>query len=271
MENKNTIKFEHKTFGEKLKTMLAVDFRRMFKSPTFYIMVGVAFVIPVLVLVMTTMMAGTVSVDPTTGAETVMEAFDNVWQSIGSVGGESSEMNMDLTSMCNINMMYFLAAVLVCMFVADDFRSGYAKNLFTVRAKKTDYVISKTLIGFIGGAAMLIAYFVGTMLGGAISGLPFDLGALTVGNIVMCMLAKVFLVLVFVAIFVLVSVATKQKLWVSIIGSLGASMLLFAMIPMMTPLDSGFMNVIMCLVGGGLFSIGLGAVSNTVLKKTSLV
>ena len=222
-------------------------------------------------LVMTTMMAGTVSVDPTTGAETVMEAFENVWQSLGSVSGESAGMSMDLTSMCNINMMYFLAAVLVCIFVSDDFRSGYAKNLFTVRANKTDYVISKTLIGFVGGAAMLIAYFVGTMLGGAISGLPFDLGTLTVGNIVMCMLSKVFLMLVFVAIFVLVSIVTKQKLWASIVGSLGASMLLFTMIPMMTPLNSGLMNVIMCLIGGGVFSIGLGAVSNMVLKKTSLV
>lgn len=266
-----TIKFEHKTFGKKLKTMLAVDFQRMFKSPIFYIMVGVAFVIPALILVMTTMMAGTVSVDPTTGAETVMEAFENVWQSLGSVSGESAGMSMDLTSMCNINMMYFLAAVLVCIFVSDDFRSGYAKNLFTVRANKTDYVISKTLIGFVGGAAMLIAYFVGTMLGGAISGLPFDLGTLTVGNIVMCMLSKVFLMLVFVAIFVLVSIVTKQKLWASIVGSLGASMLLFTMIPMMTPLNSGLMNVIMCLIGGGVFSIGLGAVSNMVLKKTSLV
>ena len=266
-----TIKFEHKTFGKKLKTMLAVDFQRMFKSPIFYIMVGVAFVIPALILVMTTMMAGTASVDPTTGAETVMEAFENVWQSLGPVSGESAGMSMDLTSMCNINMMYFLAAVLVCIFVSDDFRSGYAKNLFTVRANKTDYVISKTLIGFVGGAAMLIAYFVGTMLGGAISGLPFDLGTLTVGNIVMCMLSKVFLMLVFVAIFVLVSIVTTQKLWASIVGSLGASMLLFTMIPMMTPLNSGLMNVIMCLIGGGVFSIGLGAVSNMVLKKTSLV
>ncbi|MBQ7827324.1 MAG: ABC transporter permease [Clostridia bacterium] len=267
----STVKFEHKSFGQKLKTMLAVDCRRMRQSPIFYILVGAAFLIPVLILVMTTMMEGTVSTDPTTGVETVMEGFTSVWQSIGSVGGESSGMSMDLVSMCNINMMYFLAAVFVCTFVADDFRSGYAKNLFTVRAGKVDYVVSKTVVGFIGGAVMLIAYFAGAMLGGAIAGLPFDLGTLTVGNIVMCMLAKVFLMLVFVAIFVLVSVATKQRLWASIVGSLGASMLLFTMIPMITPLNATIMNVILCLVGGGLFGIGLGAVSNLVLGKTSLV
>ena len=269
MEHTNTIKFEHQTFGKRLKTMLAVDFRRLFRSRSFYIMVGAALVIPVLILVMTTMADGSVSVDSSTDVEAVTESFESVWQSIGSVSGESS--GMSLTTMCNINMMYFLAAVFVCMFVADDFRSGYAKNLFAVRAKKADYVISKTLVGFIGGAFMLIAYFIGAMLGGAIAGLPFELGTLTVGNIVMCMLSKVFLMLVFVAIFVLVSVAAKQRLWAAILGSLSAGMLLFSMISMITPLNATFMNVILCLAGGALFAVGLGALSNVVLKKTSLV
>jgi hypothetical protein len=48
-------------------------------------------------------------------------------------------------------------------------------------------------------------------------------------------------------------------------------MLLFMMIPMMTPLDSGVMNVGLCLAGGTIFAAGIGAVSNTVLKTTSLV
>lgn len=58
---------------------------------------------------------------------------------------------MDMTAMMNINLMYFMMAVFVCLFTAEDFRSGYAKNLFTVRARKTDYVASKTIIGFIAG------------------------------------------------------------------------------------------------------------------------
>lgn len=138
---------EKQTFGKKLKSMLKVDFRRMFTMPLVYIMTGVCLVMPILILVMTTMMSGT-TVDPTTGTETTIEAFTNVWQSIGSMSG--SAMSMDLTSMCNINLLYFLTAVFVCIFVADDFRSGYAKNLFTVRAKKVDYVVSKTLVAFVG-------------------------------------------------------------------------------------------------------------------------
>ena len=132
MENK----FETYTFKDRLMSMLKVDFRRMFTIRFFYIMIGISLVAPILILVMTTMMDGTVNVDPTTGAETVIEGFDYVWQIIGTPSGASSAMSMDLVSMCNINMFYFAIAVLVCIFVSDDFRSGYAKNLFTTRSKK---------------------------------------------------------------------------------------------------------------------------------------
>ena len=87
----------------------------------------------------------------------------------------------------------------------------------------------------------------------------------------MCMLAKIFLMLVFVAIDVIVSVAAKQKAWLSICGSLGGGMLLFMMVGMITPLTATPIHVILCAVGGLLFAFGLGAISKTILNKTSLV
>ena len=51
--------------------------------------------------------------------------------------------------------MFMAVAVFVCLFISDDFRSGYAKNLFTLRAKRGEYVISKTHSGFVCGAMML--------------------------------------------------------------------------------------------------------------------
>ena len=42
-------------------------------------------------------------------------------------------------------------------------------------------------------------------------------------------------------------------------------------LPMLTPLNATFMNVVLCLAGGATLSTGLGAISNQVLKKTSLV
>ncbi len=261
-------KFEKTTFVKRLKTMLKVDFKRMFTMPLVYIMAGVSLALPILILVMTSTMGG---VDPNTGAEAA-GMFTNVWQAISSVsGGASSAMAMDLTTMCNMNLMYFMIAVLVCVFTADDFRSGYAKNLFTVRSKKVDYVFSKTLVCFVSGVIMILMYFIGAMLGGAIAGLPFTMEGFNAGGIVACLFAKIFLVAVFVAIFFTFAVVAKQRTWLSILLSCGVGAFLFMMIPMMTPLNANFIHVIMTLAGGALFAVGLGAVSNVILNKTSLV
>jgi len=168
-------------------------------------------------------------------------------------------------------MMFMAVAVFICLFISDDFRSGYAKNLFTVRARKGDYVTSKTIVGFVCGAIMLIAYFVGSMLGGAIAGLSFSLGGLGIYNIVMCLLAKILLMLVFVSIFVLISVSAKQTAWLALCGSLGGGMLLFMMVSMITPLGSTLINVALCAAGGAMFAFGLGAISKAILSKTALV
>ena len=272
--------FPSRSFAERLNSMFRVDARRMFGTPLFWICLGIAFAIPVLVLVMTSSFGGE------GGA-----MFTNTWQIIGSEsanlgammagmagamgGGDAAAAAgagmMDMTVMMNINLMYFMMAVFVCLFTAEDFRSGYAKNLFTIRARKTDYVASKTIIGFIAGALFLIAFFIGGVVGGSVAGLPFELGTAGVSGLLMCMLAKIFLTAVFVAIFLLMSVIARSRSWMSICLSLFGGMLLFMMIPMMTPLDSGVMNVGLCLAGGAIFAAAIGAVSNLVLKKSSLV
>lgn len=264
------VKFESVRFGKRMKSMLAVDFKRMFRSKMIYIILACALIVPILMTVMMTMMDGSISVNPQTGAESVMVGPENTWQNIGTLPGDPLGCD-EIFAMCNINMAFMGVCVFVCLFISDDFRSGYAKNLFTVRAKRGEYVISKTLAGFVCGALMLTAYFLGAVVGGAISGLSFDLHGLTVGNLVMCMLAKIFLMPVFVSIFTLISVAAKQKTWLSICGSLGGGMLLFMTVSMITPLGSTLINVALCLVGSVLFACGLGACTKLVLKKTSLV
>lgn len=259
MAQKEKTAFPKISSGKQMSSMLKVDLRRMFTTSPFYIMLGIALCMPILVLVMTSSFGGD---------EGLM--FSNTWQIIAS---ESSAgmMAMDATAMMNINLMYFMAGIFVCLFVAEDFRSGYAKNLFTVRTRKADYVLSKTVTGFIAGALFLIVFFIGGGLGGSFAGLPSDLGSAGVSGLVMCMLAKIFLMAVFVAIFLLMSVIGKQRSWLSICLSLFAGMLLFMMIPMMTPLDSGVLNVGMCLAGGAIFAAWIGAGSNMILKKTDLI
>ncbi len=257
------------SFKNRLKTMLQFDFRKMFTTSFFYIMLGISFVMPILILVMTTMMDGTISVNPNTGATTVIEGFKNVWQIIGTLGGNT--MAMDITGMCNINMMFFVIAVFVCVFVSSDFRSGYSKNMFTIRSKKNDYVVSKTITSFVAGTCMFLAFFAGAMLGGVFSGLSFALDGVGKLNIVCSMLSKIFLVLVFVSIFVMASIIAKQKLWLSILLSLGIGMLFYAMVPIVSPLNAGMVNVLLSFVGGGMFATGIGVGSYYILKNTSIV
>ena len=272
--------FEKSTFKKRFASMLKVDFKRLFLSRAFYIIVTICLVAPVLILVMTSMMDGTVSVNPQTGEETVIEGFDNVWQIIGTVSDTSTDtaqgtnmtaMDMSITSMCNINMLYFAISALVCIFVSDDFRSGYAKNLFTVRAKKSDYVASKTIVLIFGASMMIFAFFIGSLVGGAVSSLSFEMVGFNTVNLIMCVLSKMMLVSIFVPIYLIMSVIAKQKLWMSIILSMMVGMFLFMMIPMLTPLNATALNLLVCASGGVCFGIGLGSVSNIILKKTSLV
>lgn len=168
-------------------------------------------------------------------------------------------------------MMYFAIAVLVCVFVCADFRSGYAKNLFTVRSKKTDYVISKTLVCSIGGASMIIAFVLGSVVGGTFADLPFEMVGFNAFNLICSILSKILLVPIFVSIFLMMSVIGKQKSWLAICLSLGAGMFLFTIISIVSPLDAGIIHIILCLTGSVGFCIGIGAISNIILKKTSLV
>ncbi len=267
-------KFERNTFGKRLGSMLRVDFRHMFKTPLFYIFLGIIVVLPAVILIMTTMMDGQVNVDPNTGKETVTEGFDYVWQIIGTpstAGGSGSAGGMDLVSMCNINLLYFGIAVLVCLFVSSDFRSGYSKNLFAVRAKKSDYIISKIITCFTASAILVVGFFLGSVVGGAIAGLPFTMNGFNVYNIIMCMLAKLFLMAVFVSIYVAVSVVVKQRAWLGMIASFAVSMLLFTMIPMITPLDATIVHAGLCLGGGALAALGLGSLGGLLLKKIDII
>ena len=239
--------------------LLAMNLRRVFTRKLFYIMLAVSAVMPVLILVMTTAVGGT---DGSGGM------FTSVWQAIGSADGG---MTMDLTTMCNINLLYFLAAVPACLFTADDFRSGSCKNIFAIREKKTDYVSAKIAVSFITGALMLLCWFAGAMLGGRIAGLSFAMEGFTAWNLLLCMLSKILLMAIFAAIYVLMGVIAKQRAWLSILLSFTVGMFMFMVIPMMSPLSAGLMNLVMCLAGGVLFSAAIGCAGSLVLRRTDIL
>ena len=263
--------FPHQSSNRQLKNMLSVDFRRMFKTKLFYIMFFISLVTPILILVMTSMFDGMVTVDPQTGVEKTIEGFSNTWQIISSVFSAEAMMSMDMTTMMNMNMLFFLIAVFTCIFIYQDFKSGYAKLLFTGRSKKREYVTSKFITCTIQGMSMMIAWLIGAVIGGSIAGLSFELVDSSVLGLVMCILSKMFLVPLFVSIFLAFSSFGKQRLWLSLLGSLFLGMIFYMVVPMMSPLNATIMNAGMCLFGGLIFSLIINLVSNLILRKTDLV
>lgn len=245
------------SFFSRFKNMLKVDFKRIFSQPNTYIFLGISLVLPVLILLMTSFVSEEATIT-------------SVWQSLGSLDG-SSMMSMDILSMCNINLIYFLFGVLACIFISTDFRSGFSKNIFTIRSKKLDYVISKIIVLSLIGMLMILLYFLGSLIGGGIASLSFDLGSLSAGNIVACVISKVFLVPIFTTIFTLISVICRQTTWLSVLLSLGIGMFLFMIIPMVSPLSSNALNVILSLAGSLVFSAALSPLGAFILNKTSLV
>ena len=79
--------FPARSFAERLNSMFRVDARRMFGTPLFWICLCIAFVIPVLVLVMTSGFGGEGSA-----------MFTNTWQIIGS---ESSNLGTMMAGMAS--------------------------------------------------------------------------------------------------------------------------------------------------------------------------
>ena len=271
-------KFKKYDLKKRLSSMISLDFKRLFISKFFYIIIASCLIAPILILVVTKMMEGSPMTDQNGnvildqfGNPVLMEGFKSVWQMLGSTSSSNAGMTMDLVGMCNINMVFFAISVLVGIFISSEFRSGFGKNLFTLRSNKKESIISKTFVCFIGGASMIISFFIGSLIGGAITNLSFDLVDINLLNVIMCLLSKVGIVLVFTSIFVLASVISKERLWMSLVAGLGIGMLLFMMIPIISPLDATIINVVLSLVGGIMFSIGLGAISNFILKKIRLI
>ena len=127
-----------KNFFVRIKSMLNLDFYRLFHTPAFYIMLCIAAIVPAMVLSMT----GQDTVGP--NGEIIAAAsapYTNVWQVLAPL--TPTYVVADMGEYANINMVYIFSGILSSIFIGHDYMSGFVKNVFTVHSKKFDYVISK--------------------------------------------------------------------------------------------------------------------------------
>ena len=277
MSNQKTMankeEFISPPLGSRVKSMLKLDFYRLFHTPLFYIMLAVAAMIPALVLSMSGMeppasnFSASVSNAVPAPIAPAME-ITNAWQMIESTGGSAVADNpLDFAGFANINMLFIFAGLLMAIFVAHDYSSGFVKNIFTVHSKKADYVISKSAVGIFSGAGMIITYVIGTILAGLLTGKAFDA---EISGLLLCLLSKAFLMCVFCSLFLGVAVFFRNKLWMTIVFTFLFGMMLYPAASIAT-LSSTAVTMLITLVAGSAGAIGIGSVSSLILRKRDLV
>lgn len=250
------------TLRPRVTAMMRLDFYRLFHTPAFYIMLAISALIPAMLLAT----SGSTGGDATQSAAPAV-VYTNAWQLVESTGGSAAGANpMDFGGYANINMVFIFAGLLMAIFVAHDYMSGFVKSIFTVHSKKMDYVISKSAIGVFGGAGMILAYLLGTVVAGMISGTTFDVN---VAGLILCVISKIFLMAVFCSLFLAISVFFRDKLWITIVLTFVFGMLFYPALSVAT-LSSTVGTALVALVAGAVGAVVAGSVSTLILTRRDL-
>ena len=199
------LKFESPSFAKRIKSMLGVDFYRLFHTPMFYIFLAIAAIIPAMVSGMTTM------TDP--NGQTV-ELYTNAWQIIAAE--DSLYVIRSIADYANMNMVFIFGGIMVSIFIGHDYKSGYVKQLFTTHAKKQDYMISKTLVCAFAMACMCVTYLIGGVAGGMFAGYDWNVN---VGSLVIAILGKIVMSLGWASLFTFLNIIFRRYFGISVASS----------------------------------------------------
>lgn len=242
-----------------LASMLRLDFYRLVHTPALYVMLLIAAMIPALMA-----MGGS---DASTGASSGI-AITNTWQLVESLGESAAGENpLDMGAYANINMVFIFAGLLMAIFIAHDYSSGFVKNIFCVHARKCDYVISKLAVGVTGGVGMLATYVIGACLSGWTSGASFSVD---VSGLVFCLISKALLMFAFCGLFLCIAVFFKHDLWVTIVFTFLFGMMLYPAGSVAT-LASTPVTVLVAAIAGALAAAAFGSVATLVLSRRDVV
>ena len=206
MEQTKELVFESPSFYKRLKGMLGVDFYRLFHTPMFYIFLGIAAMIPALIL-------GTTGMEQPDGT-VAAPLYTNVWNAIAA--DTPLYAFSYIGEYANMNMVFIFGGIMVSVFIGHDYKSGYVKQLFTTHAKKQDYMMSKSLTCAFAMACMCITYLLGSVAAGALVGLDFSVNA---GSLIIAILSKIIMSLGWASLYTFLNGIFRRYFGVSIVSS----------------------------------------------------
>ena len=228
------LKFESPSFIQRIKSMLGVDFYRLFHTPLFYIFLCIAAIIPAMVSAMTMM--------PDQNGNMMEPLYSNVWQIMAA--SESLYVIRSIADYANMNMVFIFGGIMVSIFIGHDYKSGYVKQLFTTHAKKQDYMISKSLTCAFAMACMCITYLIGGIAGGAFAGYDWSVN---VGSLVIAIFGKIIMSLGWASLFTFLNVIFRKYFGISVASSFffGTGILIIGVAAIVEALSLpvGFLNI----------------------------
>lgn len=198
MEKKRMPTFETPSFSKRLKSMLGVDFYRLFHTPLFYIMLAISAMIPALIM---SMGMG--------GGEGALYA--NTWNIVAA--DTPLYIVRDIGDYANMNMVFIFGGIMVSIFIGHDYRSGYVKQLFTTHAKKRDYMMSKSIVCAFGMACMCVAYLIAGAFGGMLSGASMSVN---IGSLFVAVLGKMIMSFGWASLYTFLNVVLRRHFGISI-------------------------------------------------------
>lgn len=201
MTAKKELTFESPSLLQRIKGMLGVDFYRLFHTPLFYIFLGIAAVIPAMIL-------GTSTMD---GGE---QLYINAWNIVAA--NTPLYVVNSMGEYANMNMVFIFGGIMVSIFIGHDYKSGYVKQLFTTHAKKQDYMISKSIVCAFAMICMCITYLLGGIGGGLFAGLSFEVN---VASLVIAILGKFIMSFGWASLYTFLNVIFRRYFGVSICSS----------------------------------------------------
>lgn len=203
----NRLQFQNPTFTQRIKGMLGVDFYRLFHTPLFYIFLGIAAIIPAMIV-------GTGGMENPQTGEVGAKLYTNVWNIIAA--DKPLYVISDIGEYANMNMVFIFGGIMVSIFIGHDYSSGYVKQLFTSHAKKQDYMISKTLSCAFAMVCMCITYMIGGVAAGMLTGLSFDVN---VGSLIFAILGKMVMSLGWASLYTFLNIIFRKYFGISIVSS----------------------------------------------------
>lgn len=178
---------------QRVRNLFRMDLYRMIRGKAFYVMIGIAIFMPVMML-------------------TQMSDVKDIMVFVGSSGAETAGA---FGAGLNLSVLNILTGMLLCIYIGKEYTTGFIKNIITAHANKYDYIISKGMIALICNIVFTIAYLLTLFVLGTIMGLPASIPSIP--GLILYILEKLILSIPMSILMIIINLVFRRNYGWSIV------------------------------------------------------